>query len=77
MTVRFLHGAAADLDEGFLFYEKKEPGVGQQFILEVKNAIECIQQDPNLGRVLLKVRSVAEYTGFPTMSFSGNRPTSY
>ena len=46
VRVRFLVEAADDLQEGFLFYEKRDPGVGRRLIDEVSSCIERIVEAP-------------------------------
>jgi hypothetical protein len=39
-TIRFAVGALKDLDEGFYFYERKEPGLSEYFRTCIKGDIE-------------------------------------
>ena len=47
MPVLVRPAAAADIDEAFLWYERKRPGLGEQFLETVHTAVETIAAHPS------------------------------
>lgn len=45
----FLEAAAAELEEGIVFYELRAEGLGERFLLEVQRAVAQIEQQPRSG----------------------------
>lgn len=50
MTVEFLEEARRELEEAALWYESREPGLGQRFAREVARVVERIAAHPLLWR---------------------------
>ncbi len=47
MKARFTLTAELELEETMALYEGRWPGLGRQFLLEVKNAVALIEEFPN------------------------------
>lgn len=54
MTVRFLKIAQIELDEAIEYYNSELPGLGDEFLLEVLNAIDRIQEYPEAWQIFTK-----------------------
>jgi plasmid stabilization system protein ParE len=50
VTVEFLEEARRELEEAALWYESREPGLGQRFAREVARVVEHIAAHPLLWR---------------------------
>ena len=46
MEIRFLTIAQRELEEAIEYYNAESPGLGEQFLLEIVNALEHIRQYP-------------------------------
>ncbi len=46
MEIRFLEIAQVELDDAVEYYNSESPGLGDQFLLDVVNALERIKQYP-------------------------------
>ncbi len=44
MEIRFLEIAERELDEAVTYYNAESPGLGDQFLLQILNALERIRQ---------------------------------
>lgn len=62
--------AIEELDEAVAYYEDQKAGLGLDFLLEVEQALDKIQQNPNLGAVY-KVIGIRRYViqRFPFLVF--------
>ena len=47
MKVEILEVAERELDDGFIYYESLQDGLGKRFLFEIKNSIGRIVQYPN------------------------------
>ena len=57
--------AAADIDEAFLWYERKRPGLGEEFLAALQAAIQGIGAQPKLHAVIHRDTRRALVRRFP------------
>jgi plasmid stabilization system protein ParE len=60
MNVRFVSAAETEFADAASFYEEAEPGLGEEFVLEVLSAVDQLRRLPMLGKsIAARVRSLA------------------
>ena len=57
--------AAADIDEAFLWYERRRPGLGEEFLVELQAALQDIAARPSLHAVIHRNTRRALLRRFP------------
>ena len=57
--------AAADIDEAFLWYERRRPGLGDEFLTALQTALEGIAAQPTLHAVFHRDTRRALLQRFP------------
>jgi plasmid stabilization system protein ParE len=63
--------AAADIDEAFLWYERRRPGLGDEFLAALQAALEGIAAQPTLHAVIHRDTRRALLIRFPYGVCSG------
>jgi mRNA-degrading endonuclease RelE of RelBE toxin-antitoxin system len=46
--IKFSSKANGDYDEGYSWYEDKQEGLGQRFLMEVRNKVRTIESNPEI-----------------------------
>jgi hypothetical protein len=65
MVVRFLEIAQIELDEAIEFYNSESTGLGDEFLLEVLNALDRIQWYPEAWQIFTKNTRRCQTRKFP------------
>ena len=65
MEIRFLEIAQSELDGAVEYYNSESPGLGDQFLLEVLNAIERIKRFPEAWHPFSKNTRRCQTRRFP------------
>ena len=47
--------AAADIDEAFLWYERRRPGLGNEFLAALRVTFEGIAKQPTLHAISIEI----------------------
>lgn len=50
MTHEFAHDATDEMYDAYRWYEKRTPGLGEEFLRSIESCIELIKTYPNIGR---------------------------
>lgn len=65
MDVRFLEIARIEMDEAVDYYNSESPGLGDEFLLELLNAIDRIEQFPEAFQKFTKNARRCQTRRFP------------
>jgi len=57
--------AAADIDEAFVWYERRRPGLGDEFLAAIQSSLEGIAAQPTLYAVIHRDTRRALLVRFP------------
>jgi mRNA-degrading endonuclease RelE of RelBE toxin-antitoxin system len=65
VKVRFTLAAEFELDEAIAFYEKCEPGLGQELLREVANTVALIEELPEAWPLVTDIDRACRVKRFP------------
>jgi mRNA-degrading endonuclease RelE of RelBE toxin-antitoxin system len=65
VKARFTLAAEFELDEAATFYEQRQPGLGQEFLLEVADTVALIEEFPEAWPLLSDVDRSCRVKRFP------------